>query len=95
MCALARVVMARLDCKWKERMGENNIEVEEDGRFVDDARNFMYPIRPGWRWQDGGLWFSKEWEREDELLSPIERTKRVVYDSMQGLTNCLAFTVET
>ena len=58
--------MARWDYKWKERMGENNIEVEEDGRFVDDARNFMYPIRPGWGWQDGGLWFSKDWEREDE-----------------------------
>ena len=41
------------------------------------------------------MWFSKEWEREDELVSPIERTKRVVYNSMQGLTNCLAFTVET
>ena len=56
--------------------------MEEDGRFVDDTRNFMYPVRPGWRWQDGGLWFSKEWVREDELLSPIQTTKRVVYNSM-------------
>ena len=75
-CVLAIVVMTRWDCKWKERMGENNLRVDEDGRMVDDAKNFMYPVRPGWRRQDGGLWFSKECEREDELLSPIERTKR-------------------
>ena len=56
--------------------------MEDDGRFVDDARNFQYPVRPGWRWEDRGLWFCKEWEREDELLPPIERMKRVVYNSM-------------
>ena len=31
MCALSRVVMARWDCKWKERMQQNNIKVEDDG----------------------------------------------------------------
>ena len=41
------------------------------------------------------MWFRKEWEEEDALLSPIERTKRVVFASMQGLTKCLAFTAET
>ena len=53
------------------------------------------PIKAGWRWLDGGLWYTQEWESEDELLSPIERTKRVVFGSMNGLTECLAFTVET
>ena len=94
-CALSRVVMARWDCKWKERMQQSNIKVEDDGRFVDDARVFMYPVRPGWRWEGGGLWFSKAWEEEDALLSPTERTKRVIHASMQGLTRCLSFTVET
>ena len=64
--------MARWDCKWKERMGDNNLVVDDDGRYVDDARDFMYPIRAGWRWLVGGLWFTQEWEREDDLLSPIE-----------------------
>ena len=75
-CALARVVMARWDMMWKERVKSSNIELEEDGRYVDDARAFLYPYRPGWRWEDGGLWYRQEWEAEDELLSPTERTKK-------------------
>ena len=62
---------------------------------MDDARAYMYPIRPGWRWEEGSLWYRKEWEREDELLSPTERTKRVVQESMIGVTKCLRFTAET
>ena len=34
---LARVVMGRWDIKWKERMNDCNLEVEDEGRFVDDA----------------------------------------------------------
>jgi hypothetical protein len=63
---------------WKERVGISNIEVEDDGRFVDDARVFIYPVRAGWRWENGEMWFKKEWQEEDSLLSPTERTKRVV-----------------
>ena len=62
---------------------------------MDDARSYMYPVRPGWRWEDGELWFREEWEKEDDLLSPIERTKRVVQESMVGVTKCLKFTTET
>ena len=67
-------------------VNKNNLVVEDDGRYVDDARVYLYPVRAGWRWEEGGLWFRKEWEEEDALLSPIERTKRVVFASMQGLT---------
>ena len=87
--------MARWDIKWKERMAKNNLTIEDDGRFVDDARVFLYALRPGWRWEGNGLWYKKEWEVEDSFLSPIERTKRMILASMQGLTKCLAFTVET
>ena len=61
---------------------------------MDDARRYLYPVRPGWRWEDGGLWYRREWEVEDELLSPIERTKRVIEKSMEGVTKCLRFTTE-
>ena len=71
-CALAKVVMGRWDIKWNKRMAANNIMMEDDGRFVDDARVFMYPVRPGWRWIEGGLWFKKEWEEKDQLLSPTD-----------------------
>ena len=37
-CALARVVMAKWDIKWKARMTDSNVKLEDDGRFVDDAR---------------------------------------------------------
>jgi hypothetical protein len=87
--------MGRWDIKWKEAVKKNNLTVEDDGRYVDDDRVYMYPVRAGWRWEDGRLWFKKEWEEDDSLLSPTERTKRVVYGSMQGLTKCLAFTAET
>ena len=43
--------------------------------------DFMHPIKAGWRWLDGGLRSTKEWERED--------------GSMNGLTARLEFTVET
>ena len=94
-CALSKVVMGRWDCKWKSRMSSSNVTVEDDGRFVDDARAFLYSIRPGWRWEHDGLWFRREWELEDALLSPTERTRRVIEGSMVGLTKCLSFTTET
>ena len=47
MCALAQVVMAKGDCKWKERMADNNMRIEDDGRHVNDARDFMCPKRAG------------------------------------------------
>ena len=87
--------MGMWDIKWKDRVKSRNMEVEDDGRYVDDARVYLYPIRGGWRWESGDLWYKKEWEEEDALISPTEKTKRVVYGSMQGLTKCLAFTAET
>ena len=80
-----------------ERQGEEQKDerMEDDRRYVDDARVYLYPIRGGWRWESGDLWYKKEWEEEDALISPTEKTKRVVYGSMQGLTKCLAFTAET
>ena len=47
--------MGRWDIKWKQRVNNSNVELEDDGRYVDDARAYMYPIRPGWRWDDGEL----------------------------------------
>ena len=87
--------MGRRDIKWKERLDSSNIELEDDGWYVDDARAYIYPIRAGWRWESGGLWYRRESEEEDLLLSPTERSKRAVHGSMQGLTKCLKFTVET
>ena len=55
----------------------------------------MYPVRPGWRWVDVGLWFCGRWEVEDSQLSSIEVTKRVVDGTMQNMMHFLVFTMET
>ena len=88
-------MMARWDRKFKLRLEKVNLLTELDGRYVDDGRLVLYPVRSGWRWFKGGLWYRQDWEIEDQTLSEIERTKRAVFGAMQGLTNCLSFTVET
>ena len=94
-CAVARVVMARWDSKFKKRLQEINLRTELDGRYVDDGRLVLYPVRPGWRWHRGGMWYRRDWEALDIYLSDIERTRRAVVGAMQGLTTCLSFTTET
>ena len=46
-CALARVVMGRWDSKWNKMVNKNNLVVEDNGRYVDDARVYLYPVRAG------------------------------------------------
>jgi hypothetical protein len=89
------MVVSRWDVKWKACLAENRIDHEDDGRYVEDGRLFLYEIRAGYRWWKGNLWFCQAWEREDRELSGLERTKRVLAGSMEGHTKCLKFTVET
>ena len=63
-------------------MAENNISLEADGFYVDDGRVILYGLRPGWRWMEGKLWFCKEWETEDSMLSDIRRTKNAIGASL-------------
>ena len=94
-CAIARVAMGSHSIQWRERMKENNVLVVVDGYYVDDGRVILCPLRPGWRWHSGGLWFCRQWELEDSILSPIEITKRAIGDSIDNIVDCLEFTVET
>ena len=94
-CAIARVSMGYHSILWKQKMDENNIQIEGFGFYVDDGRVVMYPLRAGWRWVEGGLWFCEQWELEDRDLSDVQRTKNAVGASLDGLVECLTFTVET
>ena len=94
-CAIARVCMAQHSVMWQNRMKDSNINIAGSGFYVDDGRVFMHPLRPGWRWTEDGLWYCREWELEDESLSNIEITKRAVGKSMDGMIECLTFTVES
>ena len=76
-------------------MSKNNLYIAFDGFYVDDVRIVMFSLRPGWRWCNNGLWFCEEWALEDSFKSPTERTKDAMMGSLDGLIECLRFTVET
>ena len=54
-------------------------------RYIDDGRSFLYPIRKGWRWVEGGMQYSKKWQCEDEDMSPVEVKPSVLKDSLNGV----------
>ena len=81
--------------KLKELMVKNRISIEEYLRYMDDGRVFIHPIRPGWRWIQGdGLRYKERWRGEDEGLTPLEITRRVIEGSMQDVLPFLKFTTE-
>ena len=71
------------------------IKIWLNTRYMDDGRTAMPPIRPGWRWINGSLLFNLKWEREDQELTDIEITKRVILGTLNGVEDYLRFTIET
>ena len=65
---------------------EKRIRVNSYMRYMDDGRSFMPPVKPGWKWRNGELVFTKKWERADlrEGVSGTEITRRIVEGSMNG-----------
>ena len=55
----------------------------------------MPPLKPGWRWMEGALKFSTKWEREDQELSSLEITRRVILGTLNMVEDFLSFTTET
>ena len=96
-CAIARVAMSDWDKRWLRRLEEWRIILEEDSRYMDDIRVFMYPLRPGWRFRDGELLHCKRWELEDvnDDKSDIKLSRDVLEGTMEGLQHFLKFTMET
>ena len=86
MCsAVARVCMQLWDIKWKNKIGNLGIKTWLLGRYMDDARAFLPPLRHGWRGTEAGLCYTQEWEKEDAELSPTEVTKRALATTMKGV----------
>ena len=94
-CAIARLVMCLWDKYWLERLAVQGLQLALYARYMDDGRCVLHPVKPGWRWTQGGLYYSPLWQVEDMELSPVERTRRVLHESMKGVINCLEFTTET
>ena len=94
-CSIARLVMQLYDTKWTRRMEELGITIWLMMRYMDDTRILLPEIKPGWRWEEGKVIYCKRWEEEDSALSGIERTKRLILESLKGIESYLDFTVET
>ena len=92
---VARVAMQIFDIKWRKRLEEEGVVTWLLARYMDDARAFLPPFRPGWRWGEEGLKFCQLWVKEDRDLTPTELTKRVLAGSMVGVERFLEFTFET
>ena len=94
-CAIARLMMQIFDVKWEGRLRELCIKIWLNTRYMDDGRTAISPLKPGWRWVDGQLQFRIRWEREDQELTSIEITKRVILGTLNGVEEYLSFTIET
>ena len=94
-CALARMIMQIFDGKWEGRLRELCLKIWLYSRYMDDGRAAMPPIKPGWRWIGSSLKYCVKWEQEDQELSDIEITRRVILGTLNGVEEFLSFTIET
>ena len=94
-CAVARLMMQIFDVKWEEQLRNLCIKIWLNTRYMDDGRTAMPPLRPGWRWDEGSLKYCVRWEKEDQELTNLEITKRVILGTLNTVEEYLEFTVET
>ena len=75
---IGRLEMGDWDLKMAERLEENGIFVECNGRYVDDVDIVIEAIPPGWRWVEetsdhgGRMEYDDDWVLEDEK-EPLDR----------------------
>ena len=88
--------MLHWDGKLAEVMENNNIRLGTGLRYMDDVRLILDSLQEGWRWYDGGLYFSEGWKREDERSgeSQTQRSARILKDIMNHILRFLNLTVE-
>ena len=61
-------------------------------RYVDDIRIYCYHFKKGWYWSDSGWIFQDD---EEDLRSPLDRTKEEICKSLNTVFDFLEFTAET
>ena len=63
---------------------------------MDDVRLVLDALHEGWRWEEGGLYYSDGWKTEDEASgeSATQRTGRILKDIMNDIMGFLNLTVE-
>ena len=90
-CCVARIIMLFWDHQFEKTLMENNICLTDGSRYMDDVRLVLEALREGWRWEDGGLYFSEEWKKEDEASgeSNTQRTSRILKDILNSILKFL------
>ena len=74
-CSIARICMLDWDKKFLEMARRNGLSFAENMRYMDDLRVWMFGIRLGWRWVQGGLYYCSSW-RDEELALGMEQSCR-------------------
>ena len=95
-CAVARVTMLFWDEKLMKKMSENNLTSDDGSRYMDDIRLIMNAIQMGWRWMDGGMYFSDKWKEEDmsDDRTATQRTSDIIKGIMNSIMSFLNLTME-
>ena len=83
------------DAAWMESMDNEGVQIDLYVRYVDDSRNMLRPLAPGWRWNDG-FDYKQEWAEEDKAngMNPQVRTTTELTKAMNGLVWFLRLTGE-
>ena len=78
-------------------IAKNNLTLEQKARYMDDIRLWMYSIRLGWRWVDGGLKYSTEWRTEERMagMTGLQKTVEVIKHMMNSICDFLVLTMES
>ena len=89
--------MVEWDRQWMALLTGLGVSVEDAIRYMDDLRVFLYSFKQGWRWHDGDLCWTEEWEKDDMLSgkSALERTCDILKESMNTIFTFLNFTIES
>ena len=85
------------DSAWLKSMSREGLEIGLYVRYVDDSRNMLRPLTPGWRWSKStGFVYKECWAKEDEddQINPQARTRIELTKAMNDLVWFLRFTGE-
>ena len=96
-CAIARIVMLWWDEKFLALVASSNLSLEEKARYMDDIRVWLYGIRLGWRWTDGGLRFCSSWRDIEKAqgMTSLQKTMQIMEGMMNSICEWLKLTMES
>ena len=89
--------MLWLDEKLLSLIAKNNLTLEQKAGYMDDIRLWLYAIRLGWRWVDGGLKYFSEWRAEERMagMTGLQKTVEVLKGMMNSIWDFLVLTMES